>query len=41
MGFTTRRDAERFLATVETSKIRGEHVEASAARTTIGELGPQ
>jgi integrase len=39
-GFTTKRDAELFAATVEVSKARGEYVSASAGRVTIGELGP-
>lgn len=38
-GFTTKRDAELYLASVETSKARGEYIDASAARTTIGSLG--
>jgi integrase len=40
-GFTTKRDAQQFAATVEVSKARGEYVSASAGRVTIGELGPQ
>jgi integrase len=39
-GFTTKRDAERFAASVEVSKMRGEYVAPSSARTTVGELGP-
>lgn len=39
-GFRTKRDAEAFAATVETSKLKGEFIEASAARATVGELGP-
>jgi hypothetical protein len=39
-GFTTKRDAERFAASVEVSKMRGEYVAPSGARTTVGELGP-
>lgn len=39
-GFTTKRDAQLFAATVEVSKARGEFVATSAGRTTIGELGP-
>jgi hypothetical protein len=39
-GFTTKRDAEAFAATVEVSKLRGEYVPPAKARTTVGELGP-
>ena len=39
-GFTTKRDAEAFAATVEVSKLRGEYVAPAKARVTIGELGP-
>ena len=39
-GFTTKRDAELFAATVEVTKARGEFIGASAGRVTIGELGP-
>jgi integrase len=39
-GFTTKRDAERFAASVEVSKLRGEYVAPSSARLTVGELGP-
>jgi hypothetical protein len=39
-GFTTKRDAERFAASVEVSKMRGEYVAPSSARVTVGELGP-
>lgn len=38
-GFKTKRDAELFAASVEVSKARGEYVNASASRITIGELG--
>ena len=38
-GFTTKRDAELFAATVEVSKARGEYVAPSVGKTTIGELG--
>lgn len=38
-GFTTKRDAELYLASVETSKARGEFIDASAARTAISSLG--
>lgn len=36
----TKRDAQLFAATVEVTKARGEYVQASAVRLTIGELGP-
>ncbi|WP_368664935.1 tyrosine-type recombinase/integrase [Mycobacterium sp. E3298] len=39
-GFTSKRDAERFAATIEVAKMRGEYVAPSAARVTVGELGP-
>ena len=39
-GFTTKRDAEAFAATVEVSKLRGEYVAPSRSRVTVGELGP-
>jgi len=39
-GFTTKREAEMFAATVEVAKARGEYVAPSVGRTTIGELGP-
>jgi Phage integrase, N-terminal SAM-like domain/Arm DNA-binding domain len=39
-GFTTKREAERFAATVEVVKMRGEYVAPSHARMTVGELGP-
>ncbi|MFF1571419.1 tyrosine-type recombinase/integrase [Leifsonia sp. NPDC058292] len=38
-GFQTKRDAELYLASIETSKARGEYIDASAARTTINSLG--
>lgn len=40
-GFTTKREAELFLASVEVSKARGEYVDTSAGRITIGELGAE
>ena len=40
-GFRTKREAELFLASVEVSIARGEFVDATAARETIGSLGPQ
>ena len=39
-GFTTKRDAQMFAASVEVSKARGEYVSPSHARVSIGELGP-
>lgn len=39
-GFATKRDAEAFAASVEVSKLRGEFIDATAARATVGELGP-
>lgn len=39
-GFTTKRDAELFLANVEVSKARGEFVLPADARQIIGDLGP-
>ena len=39
-GFTTKRDAESFAATVEVSKLRGEYVAPTLGRVTVGELGP-
>jgi integrase len=38
-GFRTKRDAEAFAATVEVSKLKGEYVAPSQARTTVAELG--
>ncbi|WP_367645986.1 tyrosine-type recombinase/integrase [Paenarthrobacter ureafaciens] len=38
-GFRTKRDAELFLASVEVSKARGEFIDATASKATIGELG--
>jgi integrase len=38
-GFKTKRDAELFKASVEVSKARGEFVDPTAARATIGALG--
>lgn len=40
-GFTSKRDAELFLASVEVSKARGEFVDATAARALIGPLGAE
>lgn len=38
-GFRTKREAEAFAATVEVSKLRGEYVDVSRSRVTVGELG--
>ena len=38
-GFTTKRDAELYAATVEVAKARGEYVAPTVGRVTIGELG--
>jgi integrase len=38
-GFTTKRDAELFLSTIEVAKARGEFVDASVARAKIADLG--
>lgn len=38
-GFATKKEAERFAASVEVSKMRGEYVAPSNARVTVGELG--
>lgn len=38
-GFKTKRDAELFLASVEVSKARGEFIDATAAKMTVGTLG--
>ena len=39
-GFTTKRDAREWAATVETAKMSGDYVAPSIGRTTIGALGP-
>lgn len=39
-GFKTKRDAQAYAATLEASKHRGEYIDASAGRVTIGQLGP-
>src|SRR6476620_8653114 len=39
-GFVSKRDAERFAATVEVAKMRGEYVAPSLGRVTVSELGP-
>ncbi|MCK0091222.1 site-specific integrase [Rhodococcus sp. F64268] len=40
-GFKTKREAERFAATVEVEKMRGEYVPPALGRITIGELAPE
>jgi hypothetical protein len=40
-GFTTKREAELFLASLEVSKARGEYVDSIAGRITLGELGTE
>ncbi|MCK8674145.1 site-specific integrase [Rhodococcus sp. HM1] len=40
-GFTTKKAAEAFAATVEVDKLRGTYIAASAGRVTIGELYEQ
>jgi integrase len=40
-GFKTKKDAELFLASVEVAKSRGEFVDSSAGRISIGELGAE
>ncbi|MGO4535198.1 tyrosine-type recombinase/integrase [Leifsonia sp. 2MCAF36] len=40
-GFKTKREAELYLASVETNKARGEYIDASAARVTIASLGAE
>lgn len=39
-GFTTKREAEAFAATVEVSKLKGEYVAPALGKITVGELGP-
>ncbi len=39
-GFTTRRDAKAFAATVETAKLTGGYIAPSVGKITIGTLGP-
>lgn len=39
-GFRTKREAELFLAGVETAKAKGTFFDPSHARITVGELGP-
>lgn len=38
-GFRTKRDAEAFASTTEVSKLRGEFIDATAARASVSELG--
>jgi integrase len=39
-GFSTKREAEMYAATVEVAKMRGEYVAPSLGKVTVGELGP-
>jgi hypothetical protein len=39
-GFTTKRDAKAFAATVETAKLRGEYIAPTLGRVTVGTLAP-
>ena len=39
-GFTTRRQAQDFAATVEVEKMRGEYVPPKLGHITVGEVGP-
>lgn len=38
-GFTTKRDAKLWAATVETNKAAGTYIDPTAGRTTVGDLG--
>ncbi|RZS68706.1 site-specific recombinase XerD [Agromyces ramosus] len=40
-GFKTKREAELFASSVEVAKARGEFIDATAARATIGVLGAE
>src|SRR6476659_9438909 len=40
-GFTTKRDAELWLASTEVRKVRGEYVKPSHGRITVGDLGAE
>lgn len=40
-GFRTKRDAEQFAASIEVAKSKGEFIDATAARATVGELGKE
>jgi integrase len=39
-GFTTKRDAALFAATLEVAKSRGEYIAPTVGKTTVGALGP-
>jgi integrase len=39
-GFTTKRDAQLFAATVEVSKAKGEYIAPSLGKATVGALAP-
>jgi integrase len=40
-GFRTKREAEQYLASVEVSKLRGEWVDPTRSRATVGEMATQ
>lgn len=40
-GFTTKKDARDFSATVHVSKLRGDYIDPSSSRVTVGTLGPE
>src|SRR5688500_10961707 len=40
-GFTTKKAAEGYAATVEVSKLRNEYIDPTRSRVTVGELAPQ
>ena len=40
-GFVTKREAEQYLATVEVAKLRGEWVDPTRSRVTVGELAEE
>lgn len=39
-GFRTKREAERYLVTVESQMLTGEFIDPASARVTVGELAP-
>ena len=39
-GFRTKREAERFASEIEVAKDRGQYIDPSSARVSVGELGP-
>lgn len=40
-GFRTKREAELFLSSTEVSKARGEYIDPTESRATVGELGTE